>query len=251
MSSVTTQLRYIVHQLCDDKDIEDYTDESNWPDIANDLGLSDYPIYDETHRDELNAKIIRHYWLREIGSETVAQFKWRLRDAMFLVMPRYNWEYEQLDKLIAQNAGFSTRGDSYTETYIDNKIGDRKQSQENLNCSLSNASSTDISDSTMNNQFEDTPMDMLGDENYATNRTNETNHVSDTTNSLNNSTNTGHLYADDDENWHSEGTRTHDVTGYDRSAYEQMKERYDAYRNIDLSIVNDPYIKRCFLGVWM
>ena len=48
MSKYTTQLRYIV--------------ESGF-----NLGLQDYPIYDETHRKELNDKIIQHYYVREIG----------------------------------------------------------------------------------------------------------------------------------------------------------------------------------------
>ena len=33
------------------------------------LGLDDYPIFDESHRSVLNQKIVRRYWLREIGIE--------------------------------------------------------------------------------------------------------------------------------------------------------------------------------------
>lgn len=45
-------------------------------DTDDKLHLSDdyYPIYDESHRVELNEKIVRHYALREIGQETAQQF---------------------------------------------------------------------------------------------------------------------------------------------------------------------------------
>lgn len=38
------------------------------------LSADYYPIYNESHRAELNEKIVRHYALREIGQETAQQF---------------------------------------------------------------------------------------------------------------------------------------------------------------------------------
>lgn len=252
MSSVTTQLRYVVKQCCDDIGITDYENEDNWSHIANRIGLSDYPIFDESHRATLNAKIIRHYWLREIGSETLAQFKWRLRDSMYLVMPRYNWLFEQVDALENSKAGFTTHGDSWTETYYDNHTGDREHTAQNENQSSVTGNSTDTSSSEMNNQFEDTPMDFLEmSANYATNRTKETNEVTDTNTSFSHSNGTENNKFNDTDNYHNDGVRVHETDGYDKSAFAQMSDRYEAYRNIDLEIVNDPYIRRCFLGVWM
>jgi hypothetical protein len=40
-----------------------------------DLGLKDYPIFDESYRDALNKKILDHFRFREIGFETPARFK--------------------------------------------------------------------------------------------------------------------------------------------------------------------------------
>ena len=51
MSTYTTQLRYIV--------------ESGY-----DLGLKNYPIFDEGYREVLNNKIIEHYYFREIGLDS-------------------------------------------------------------------------------------------------------------------------------------------------------------------------------------
>ena len=38
----------------------------------------DYPFYDETKRAEFETKFINHFYLREIGSETMGSFKFNL-----------------------------------------------------------------------------------------------------------------------------------------------------------------------------
>lgn len=59
-----------------------------------DLGLKNYPIYDESHREELNKRIIDHYWEREIGQETIQSFYHNLNVKMNEIMPYYNQMYE-------------------------------------------------------------------------------------------------------------------------------------------------------------
>lgn len=59
-----------------------------------DLKLGDYPIFDEAYREGLNAKIIDHFWFREIGFETPALFRRFLRRKLNEVMPYYNQLYE-------------------------------------------------------------------------------------------------------------------------------------------------------------
>lgn len=58
------------------------------------IGLDDYPLFNEDHRDELNQKITRRYWNREIGLETIDQFVWNMRRKMHEIMPTYNQLYE-------------------------------------------------------------------------------------------------------------------------------------------------------------
>lgn len=58
------------------------------------LALNDYPIFDESHRDVLNKKIISHYFFREIGAETPDRFNWYLRTKMHEIMPYYNELYK-------------------------------------------------------------------------------------------------------------------------------------------------------------
>lgn len=75
MSKYTTELRYLI--------------ESNF-----DLGLDDYPIFDESYRELLNQKIINHYYFREIGMETAELFKRYLNQTMREIMPYYNQLYK-------------------------------------------------------------------------------------------------------------------------------------------------------------
>lgn len=59
-----------------------------------DLGLNEYPIFDEKYRQILNQKIINHYYFREIGFETPARFRHYLKTKMAEIMPLYNQYYK-------------------------------------------------------------------------------------------------------------------------------------------------------------
>lgn len=59
-----------------------------------DIGLKDYPIFDENYRQTLNKKIISHYYFREIGMETAELFKRYLNMTMREIMPYYNQLYK-------------------------------------------------------------------------------------------------------------------------------------------------------------
>ena len=61
-----------------------------------DLGLKDYPIYQEEHREVLNNKILNHYLMSEIGQETPELFKIYLNNTMNEIMPNYNILYKAL-----------------------------------------------------------------------------------------------------------------------------------------------------------
>lgn len=62
--------------------------------FTDDIGLNDYPIFNEEYRETLNSKIIRHYKYREIGFETIDLFVDRLSERMQLHMPMFNQLYE-------------------------------------------------------------------------------------------------------------------------------------------------------------
>ena len=63
-----------------------------------DLGLQDYPIFNESYRNILNKKIIDHYYMNEIGYETAELFKHFLNSRMNEIMPYYNELYKNQEK---------------------------------------------------------------------------------------------------------------------------------------------------------
>lgn len=54
----------------------------------------DYPIFDEAYREALETKFLTQNYMREIGAETIGQWKLMLRNRLNMVMPYYNQLYE-------------------------------------------------------------------------------------------------------------------------------------------------------------
>lgn len=137
-----------------------------------DLGLSDYPIFDESYREPLNNKIIEHFYFREIGQETPGLFKRFLNRKMNEIMPYYNQLYKsaalEFDPFI--NFEMTTTGTTNGES--------SQQSQG----TRSDEATTDASSSTDNTSTSSgrtlvslTPqMQLAGNEDYATNITDTT-----------------------------------------------------------------------------
>ena len=81
-----------------------------------DIGLKDYPIYNEAHRETLNNMIINHYFMSEIGQETPELFKIYLNNTMNEIMPRYNLMYKALDEYYEQQSLLGNIDLTTTET---------------------------------------------------------------------------------------------------------------------------------------
>lgn len=95
MSKYTTEIRFICESMAGLKDSTGY---ANVKDIIN---LSapkvfdfDFPIFDPAYRLPLETKILRHFYTREIGFETVGLFKLKLETKLNEIMPYYNQLYE-------------------------------------------------------------------------------------------------------------------------------------------------------------
>lgn len=93
MSDYTTQLRWPVEQ----RQRETLSDPDDYSKCYAMLGLDKYPIFDESYRAQLNDKIIRHFYFREIGFETLAQFRWYMARTMNENMPYFNQLYNSLN----------------------------------------------------------------------------------------------------------------------------------------------------------
>lgn len=93
MSKYTTEVRYICEFYADVDESRGYDEVDNIIAEAKDHIFEQYPIFDESYRSVLNTKILRHYYTREIGAETVGLWKLWLNNTMNEIMPYYNQLY--------------------------------------------------------------------------------------------------------------------------------------------------------------
>lgn len=124
MSKYTTELRYII--------------ENNF-----DIGLKNYPIFDENYRELLNQKIINHYYFREIAMETAELFKRYLNTTMNEIMPYYNQLYKS--ELLEFNPFYnvdknivSDKNNNSVSDFIGNTTGKKQQNADTENTQTNN-----------------------------------------------------------------------------------------------------------------
>lgn len=95
MSKYTTEVRYICETLAGLNESVGYADVEQV--IKNCLPKVfdfNFPIFDESYRSVLETKILRHYYTREIGLETVGLWKLKLSTKLNEIMPYYNKLYK-------------------------------------------------------------------------------------------------------------------------------------------------------------
>lgn len=143
-----------------------------------DLGLNDYPIFDENYRPHLNQQITDAYWFREIGQETPALFRFMLRRKMNQIMPYYNQLYlsTKLDFDPLSNYDLTTTRDATSST---------EETRDNLHNEHSNSTTTADNAATSEGRtvISNTPqMQLSGEDDYATNLTDSTTRSDSTAN---------------------------------------------------------------------
>jgi len=186
------------------------------------LGLSHYPIFDEAYRDKLNDKIIRHYWNREIGHETIEMFKFQLETKMNEIMPLWNQHYVlsllEVDPL---------------STISIKSLSAMDSTAQNAGTSESNSDSGAKSRAVAS----ETPQTQLRpDQDYASAIQDN---VSDTTansKATEDSTNTAHA------------TNDNTTSGYQGHAPELVLRARQALVNVDMMVIND--LQELFMLIW-
>ena len=147
-------------------------------DRGYDIGLSKYPIFDESYRESLNHKIEQHYYYREIGQETPDRFKRMMERTMNEIMPYYNQLYlserEKFDWLITNSLREDNHRDGANSNSSEGKINGSSQTSggNTLKTSGNSSQKTNIESATEDSQiYQDTPQGLLGGKEYATNKT--------------------------------------------------------------------------------
>lgn len=94
MSKYTTEVRFVCEYYAGLDESVGYDDIAEVVEAARSQIFENYPIFDEDYRGTLETKILRHYYTREIGLETVGLWKLHLNNRMNEIMPYYNKLYE-------------------------------------------------------------------------------------------------------------------------------------------------------------
>lgn len=174
----------------------------------------DYPLPNDDEQTKINleTKIIKHYYMQEIGFETWGRFKLALNERMNLIMPYFNELYKSI----------KLQGDNPLTNLEIKEI--RNIATSNTNEINSNGTAS----ATSKEVFQDTPTSQLGNTDYATNITN-----SEGTNT-NESTSNGKANGTEDMNRVLTG-----LSGYSK---QDMIQRYrENILNVDEAIINELY----------
>jgi hypothetical protein len=193
-----------------------------------DLGLTitDYPIFDEDYRPILNARILDHYALYEIGQETEGMFKFALNRRLREVMLYYNQLY------LSQKIIFDPLSTmNYTDTTVsDNTLNTQQDStSHNTNDTTSKARSV---------SSELPQVHLSPDEDYASSGADTTSDSAVSGDGTSSSTGVDT----------AGGTVTHNALGSQGPAALLLMQYRQSLLNIDMMVVHE--CLNLFMGVW-
>lgn len=211
-----------------------------------------FPFYDETKRAEFEQNFLRHFYMREIGLETIDYFLLRLEDKLNTIMPYYN-------KLLVANA---KEYDPFYNEIIDESITRVRSGKTNgtdttatsgSSTTKGTSANTTVSNADDNNQQSDLPqgsLDNFNDNSYMssagkghTESNTTVNGTDETTGTNSGSSNT--TRAETSEGNETEKRTANNVRG---NQSEMLKMYYEAQRNILDNIYND--CEELYMGLW-
>ena len=241
-----------------------------------------FPIFDEGYRVPLETKILRHYYTREIGLETVGLWRMKLETKLNEIMPYFNQLYKS--ELLEFNPFYdvelgTTRNNEHNqiENATENADATSKSETDTTQTTKDTIADTDNTtiDSTVTrnntekNAYSDTPQGQVSNvDNYSylTNYRNVNNTGTDSTDETNNRT----------YNRTADGTLTGSITNNSSSTNEvqnnknitstddyiekvsgkrgtssyssMLKEFRETFLNIDMQVIDS--LSDLFMGVW-
>lgn len=280
MSKFTTEVRYICETYADDPtlSIEDTITKAK-PYIFSSI----WNATDEERKEQIEQKILRHYYTQEIGFETVARWKLALNTTLAEIMPKYNLLYTNLDNIKAKlfdtvdfqdDFGSVNTGHSESKT-TGSATGHTTDENNGTTEATGSSNSESTTDGTANatntgkQKYNDTPQGALtglNDETYLTNATvtegtNESGSNTKTTASGSTSDkNTTNTTSETNSNTTSTGTNTGDSTNNSNSNRHvygkntggdyltQWLNLMQQYNDIDMMIISE--LQPLFMGLW-
>lgn len=279
MSKYTTELRYICETeagLCESvgqTKIKDVIAKAI-PKIFD----FDFPIFDESYRNVLETKILKHYYTREIGLETYGLWKLKLDTKLNEIMPFYNQLYKSalLEFNPLYEVDYSKTGNRDASGTRDNTENNSESYDESIDYNESHDESTTNSNdgtltkgttTTTTNYYSDTPQGAISnviDGTYLTNATYNVvgNKGSDST------TNNGSVDSDGSSNSKNEkggsrkGSKSSNSNLTDTESYLEsvrgkmssksysalLMEYRETFINIDMMLIEE--LSDLFFGLW-
>ena len=231
MSKYTTEVRYICEHFSGLGDSVGFYRVGEVIEKARENIFNfDYPIFDENYRNVLETKILKHFYTREIGFETVGLWLLKLDTKLNEIMPYYNQLYKS--EAMEFNPFYDT--DITTTRDIVNK-GDSESLSVNNVDSNGNFVNREL--------YSDTPQGALNgveSEKYLTNATKNRGENSNNSKSTNNSNSKINNVEDYLE--HIKGKRGSEN-------YSSLLKQYrDTFLNIDMMILDD--LSDLFMKLW-
>lgn len=262
MSKYTTEVRYICEHeagLTDSKGYESVNDI-----IAKSrekIFSFDYPIFDEAYRPVLETKILKHFYVREIGFETVGLWKLNLDMLMNEIMPYYNklyesellkfnplWDADYYKKNDGTQTGDNTKNANGTVKYDhvldENRAGKANGKGWEYYSDTPQGNVYDFPGESHNAEGSDAEMTYLTNatKNTSENKSESTHHSNDINTGVSTNTEKGNFKTVDDYLDHVWGK----FPGRSYSAL--LKEFRDTFINIDLMIIKD--LSKLFMNLW-
>ena len=241
-----------------------------------------FPIFDESYRVPLETKILRHYYTREIGLETVGLWRLKLETKLNEIMPYFNQLYKS--ELLEFNPFYdvelgTTRNNEHKQIENETENADATSKSETDTTQTTKDTIADTDNTTIDstitrnntekNAYSDTPQGQISNvDNYSylTNYRNVNNNGTDTTDETNNRT----------YNRTADGTLTGNITNNSSSTNEvqnnknitstddyiekvsgkrgtssyssMLKEFRETFLNIDMQVIDS--LSDLFMGVW-
>lgn len=232
MSKYTTEVRFICETAAGytesvGYDLVEQTIQKAIPKVFN----FEFPMFDESYRNVLCTKILKHYYTREICEETVGLWKLRLNTRLNEIMPYFNQLYksELLEfnpfydvDITTKNDGNKTENTRVTESDTEDRTGDGTSNRDVSDSSTTKNSASNAFTNNSNKTNKDTQKDLYSDtpqgsltnvdkEAYLTNARKITNDKSETdanTGSENSTDNTEYTdaFTENNTNSYSENT---------------------------------------------
>lgn len=256
MSKYTTEVRFICETAAGYDESKGYSKVEEIIAAARSKIFDfSFPIFDENYRATLETKILRHFYTREIGAETVGLWKHFLCRKLNEIMPYYNKLYQS--ELLEFNPFYDVE---YT------REGNREGKDTNTNTRTGTGKSTDSGTERLNvkdepksdawEYFSDTPqggVDGLASMEYLTNATHST--ASGSGSNRDDVTTFGKIVdttSSDTENGQKNTTEKYleSVHGKQGSTpYSELLQKYrETFLNIDMQIINE--LEPLFMGLW-